>query len=220
MKLSLRNWLAERCLRAISDAEDAGLHALDEFASRADLSGELAKPSAEAVASLLTAGSPFEPAGTGLRLRREHEEDLPALRRRAARYASALRALRAGTVLPEPDDDLDRALGAAAALFNAGLFFETHEILEPPWRVAEEPLRTFLQGLIQVAAGLHHRENGNLRGAESLLREGLVRLHPFSPAAYGVDIREFLRGVEAAAEGLIDPARRAEAPVLVVGREG
>ena len=63
-------------------------------------------------------------------------------------------------------------LAAAAALFDAGLFFEVHELLEPYWFRAEGAEREALQGLIQVAVGFQHLANGNLEGARALLRDG------------------------------------------------
>ena len=67
-------------------------------------------------------------------------------------------------------------LGRAASLANHGLFFETHELLEPAWFKAAEPARTALQGLIQVAVGFHHLESGNRAGARSLLDLGVSKV--------------------------------------------
>jgi hypothetical protein len=67
-------------------------------------------------------------------------------------------------------------LDRAAALANRGLFFEVHELLEPVWFRAREPLRTALQGLIQIAVAFHHVENGNREGARSLLVLGEAKL--------------------------------------------
>ena len=70
---------------------------------------------------------------------------------------------------------MTRLLDRAAALANHGLFFEVHELLEPVWFRATEPARTALQGLIQIAVGFHHLENGNREGARSLLVLGLAK---------------------------------------------
>jgi predicted metal-dependent hydrolase len=69
------------------------------------------------------------------------------------------------------------------AQFNRGEFFASHETWEEIWLAAPEPEKTFLQGIIQVAAALHHYTRGNLAGAESLLRVGLKKLEQF-PADY------------------------------------
>lgn len=54
-------------------------------------------------------------------------------------------------------------------LFNRGVFFDAHEVLEDVWRAAPEPEKKFLQGLIQVAVALHHHSRGNIVGCRSLL---------------------------------------------------
>jgi predicted metal-dependent hydrolase len=71
---------------------------------------------------------------------------------------------------------LEDALAAAAALFDAGLYFEVHELLEPHWTGAQGGERQALQGLIQIAVAFQHLANGNLDGARSLLVEGRARL--------------------------------------------
>lgn len=216
MKLALRNWLAERCLDALGARGGPLAAAFAALSSGLDETGTVDGVGEAERDALLTPGSPFEPAGRGLRLRAELLPELPGLRDRAGRIARAAAAFRARTESARgEEDDPGRALAAAAALFDAGLFFETHEVLEPPWKAADEPLRTFLQGLIQIAAGFHHRSQGNLRGAESLLREGLARLHPFSPAAYRVDVRALLAAVETALGALDEEP--SEPPRLVVG---
>ena len=98
--------------------------------------------------------------------------DGEALRARASR---ALRAM-AERPLKENDGGLDRALEDAALLFDAGLFFEVHELLEPHWHRASGDEREALQGLIQIAVGYQHLANGNDRGARSLLDEGTRRI--------------------------------------------
>lgn len=60
--------------------------------------------------------------------------------------------------------------------FNAGRFFDAHESWEEVWLAAAEPERTYLQGLIQIAAAFHHYRRGNLEGARSLLQNGLKKL--------------------------------------------
>jgi hypothetical protein len=51
---------------------------------------------------------------------------------------------------------VDEPFARGARLFDAGAFFEAHEVWEERWRVATEKAeRDFLQGLIQVAAAFH-----------------------------------------------------------------
>ncbi len=102
------------------------------------------------------------------------------------------------------------ALEVAALLFDAGLYFETHEVLEPWWREAAGAAREALQGLIQVAVGYQHRDNGNVAGARALLAEGSLRLHGL--ALGELDLGAFAR---AAAE---DAERVAAGPAAGSGR--
>src|SRR5215471_15264449 len=67
-------------------------------------------------------------------------------------------------------------------------FFEAHEHWESVWLAAQEPEKTFLQGLIQVAAAFHHFQRGNCAGTISLLRSGLRRLDGFAPAFAGIAV--------------------------------
>jgi predicted metal-dependent hydrolase len=99
-----------------------------------------------------------------------------------------------------PDADLRETLAAAAALFDAGLYFEVHEVLEPRWGAASGQEREALQGLIQVAVAWQHHANGNLAGACSLLVEGGARLHGRRLA--GADLEPLARAATQAAEHL------------------
>ena len=103
-----------------------------------------------------------------------------------ARARSACRVLEPRPLHP-PAVSLDEALGDAGALWEAGLYFEVHELLEPYWRDATGATREALQGLIQVAVGYQHLANGNLRGARALLGEGADRLRGRALAGRALD---------------------------------
>jgi predicted metal-dependent hydrolase len=127
-----------------------------------------------------------------------------------ARRAQAARGALKSCPLSPAGDDLGQALDDAAALFDAGLGFEVHELLEPHWLAAAGGAREALQGLIQVAVGWQHRANGNLAGARSLLRDGGERLH--RGRLPGLDLQPFARAALAAAAALaagadVSPAR-------------
>ncbi len=72
------------------------------------------------------------------------------------------------------------------AQFNAGQFFDAHETWEEIWLPSPEPERTFLQGIIQIAAAFHHYQRANLRGTRSLLTAGLGRLSSFPETRNGI----------------------------------
>jgi len=93
---------------------------------------------------------------------------------------------------------VEDAVARGVLVFNAGLFFEYHEVLEDHWRVAAGDGKRFLQGLIQVAVGLQHWQNGNYDGAVILLREGAHRLCVGRPHMLRLDVESFYRQVQAA----------------------
>src|SRR6266704_5835360 len=63
-------------------------------------------------------------------------------------------------------------------------FFAAHEHWEGVWLGSQEPEKTFLQAVIQVAAAFHHLQRGNPEGGRSLLRRALRRLGAY-PASFG-----------------------------------
>ena len=75
--------------------------------------------------------------------------------------------------------------------FNAQEYFEAHEVWEELWLVATEPDKTFLQGLIQVAAAFHHHAHENARGAKSLLAAGIAKLQQFPDDHRGIAVSDF-----------------------------
>jgi hypothetical protein len=125
-------------------------------------------------------------------------EQGPLLRERARRASEAL----AGRPPIPASPSLDEALAAAATLFDAGLHFEVHELLEPHWVRAEGPEREALQGLIQIAVGYQHLANGNLQGARALLTEGTRRL--VAGHLGGLDLARFADNVADSIRKLTD----------------
>ncbi len=104
--------------------------------------------------------------------------------------------------------------------FNGHRFFEAHESWETVWLGAPEPEKTFLQGLIQVAAAFHHFRRANAAGAKSLLSAGLEKLESFPGDYHGLelaDLRGKLRSWAAALEKN-SPAWELEFPKIVRGR--
>ncbi len=79
--------------------------------------------------------------------------------------------------------------------FNRHEFFEAHETWEAIWLRATGQEKTFLQGLIQIAAAFHHYRRGKPAGTHSLLRAGLERLASFPPTYRGIRLAKFRRTV-------------------------
>lgn len=84
---------------------------------------------------------------------------------------------------PQTIDSNEDKFRKGIILFNSGEFFKAHEVWEEIWLQASEPEKTFLQGLIQLAAAFHHYSRGNRAGTQSLVAAALQKLEKF-PANY------------------------------------
>jgi predicted metal-dependent hydrolase len=87
-----------------------------------------------------------------------------------------------------PADPL-RAVGQGVRLFNRGRYLAAQEVWETAWRDAPADARAFLEGLVQLAAGLHLRtRRGATKGAEHLLAQAMVAFEEYRPASLGIDV--------------------------------
>ena len=76
-----------------------------------------------------------------------------------------------------------------AALFDAGEYWAAHEVWEEIWRAESRPIRSFYQGLIQMAAGYHHwTVTHRPAGVQILLARAVDHLRPYAPAYLGADV--------------------------------
>ena len=71
--------------------------------------------------------------------------------------------------------------------YNGGYFFEAHETLEELWLPCPWPIRTFLQGLIQIAAAFVHLMRHEHPGTVRLLSRALEKLESFPSEYMGID---------------------------------
>jgi len=133
--------------------------------------------------------------------------ELSAVVVRTDAYCRALEALYRRPL--HPAGEMERALEAAACLFNEGLFFEVHEVLEALWLKLEGQSRLLLQGLIQIAVGFHHLENRNINGALSLLREGREKVNAYGPDRFGLRLDRFLEQADACRRSIESLGREA-----------
>lgn len=81
--------------------------------------------------------------------------------------------------------DLDRFI----ALFNAGFFWESHEVLEGAWRVERSE---FFHGLILLASAYVHAARRNAHGVRAQLAKAEERLATFRPRHLGLDVDAIL----------------------------
>jgi Domain of unknown function (DUF309) len=166
LPLPLRNRLADLILDALHDqTARRGLESLAAVCVDPSALGTAAPPTA-------FPAELFEHRPDGWRIKSGFREHAGAFGERAVRAARAL----ADRPLAPADPPLEIALGEAATLFEAGLYFEVHELLEPHWMRADGVRRQSLQGLIQVAVGFQHLANGNVDGARALLHDGAAKL--------------------------------------------
>lgn len=77
-------------------------------------------------------------------------------------------------------------------LFNRSAFFESHERWEDLWLRNRSPVRSFLQGLIQLAAAFYHLERRRHAAMVRLLDVSMERLSPFAPRTLGLDVGSLL----------------------------
>jgi predicted metal-dependent hydrolase len=82
------------------------------------------------------------------------------------------------------------SLAEGVALFNDRKFWHAHEAWERDWLVAEGEERTFLQGLIQLAAAYHHVQRGTYAGGIRLFDAALEKLSHSGEGFLGVDRAE------------------------------
>ncbi len=72
-----------------------------------------------------------------------------------------------------------------------------HEHWESVWLKCQEPERTFLQALIQVAVAFHHVQRNNSQGASSMLKKALRRLESYPAHFESVEVTSLREEVEA-----------------------
>lgn len=97
-------------------------------------------------------------------------------------------------------------LRAFVRLFNRGAFWESHEVLEDPWR---EEGSAFYHGLILFASAFVHVERDNAHGIRAQLGKAERALEPYAPHYLGVDVADLLercrRGRRAVVRAEADP---------------
>jgi uncharacterized protein len=93
-------------------------------------------------------------------------------------------------------DAEDNRFEQGLALFNAGRFFECHEVWEEVWKRSSGDEKLFYQGLIQAAVALLHAERGNMRGAASIWEKARQKLGPLPSEHMGLALGEFRASLE------------------------
>jgi predicted metal-dependent hydrolase len=74
-------------------------------------------------------------------------------------------------------------------------YFECHEVLEELWLAKDkDPL---YKGLLQVAVGLYHFRNHNVRGGKMMLQGAADKLQHYPGITLGIDLEKLLGEVKA-----------------------
>lgn len=77
--------------------------------------------------------------------------------------------------------------------FNRREYFEAHEAWERLWKGLDRSAeKDFVQGLIMVAAALHHYKRGEHTGAARLLGKGVKKMRRAPGAEIGMDKEAFM----------------------------
>ena len=95
--------------------------------------------------------------------------------------------------------DLPVAYTAYFDCFNAGEYYEAHDVLEHLWLGCSTPDAGFYKGLIQIAGAfvhlkkqferpLHPKDGRRLHPAVRLFALGVANVEPFAPSHLGLDV--------------------------------
>src|SRR5437867_2323013 len=101
-----------------------------------------------------------------------------------------------------PPDALHDLLIAAAREFNAGRYFEAHEVLEDGLENVPDHMWELFLGLIQIAVGYHKLTQQLWRGGAQMLGRALAKVEPFPPEAAGLNLEALRQRVRADIEQL------------------
>lgn len=74
--------------------------------------------------------------------------------------------------------------------FDAGEYFEAHDLWEELWLEASGPRHAYLQGLIQTAVSLYHSQNENWKGTRKLAASAFDYLQRGAEEAFEVDVEK------------------------------
>lgn len=89
-------------------------------------------------------------------------------------------------------DDEARLFYEGIRLFNAGEWFDAHEVWEENWRLASGQRKYFYQGLVQCAVVLEHVRRGNPRGVRSVWQTAVKKFDGLPDVFMGINVRELL----------------------------
>ncbi|PQV64859.1 protein of unknown function (DUF309) [Abditibacterium utsteinense] len=101
-----------------------------------------------------------------------------------------------GKIPFQPPQDSAPDLMEFWELWRQEKFWACHEALEEVWKIQTEPRRSFLNGLIHGAVAVFQHRRGNANGAARQFLRATIKLEKHLPSREGVDLAEFLAGIE------------------------
>jgi predicted metal-dependent hydrolase len=100
------------------------------------------------------------------------------------------------------------------AHFNAGRYYDAHEIWEELWLRSSGDKKLFLQMLIQAAVALHHYQRANLKGARNLYEAVIDKLKRFDAEFMDVDLAIFSASFHSCLNALVAESDETTLPPL------
>ena len=98
---------------------------------------------------------------------------------------------------PTVPSEARAGLRAGATLFDQGRYWDAHEAWEDVWQVEPRPIRSFYQGLIQIAAGFHHwTVKHRPAGVQRNVSRGVEKLGWYAPGYLDVDVDSMIADAE------------------------
>jgi hypothetical protein len=129
--------------------------------------------------------------------------------RKGDRIAAFVEGLEAGA-----DPGLSRCYTGYFVCFNAGRYYEAHDVLEHLWLECRDENHAYYKGLIQIAGGFvhlqkqqlrpaHPKDGARLRPAVRLFRLGAANLAPYCPIHLRFDVESLCRLAQGLADEII-----------------
>src|SRR5215813_1949062 len=104
--------------------------------------------------------------------------------------------------------------------FNAGLFYEAHEVLEKLWlRERGGADDHFYKALIQLAGAFVHLEKGRVKPAVALLNLATIYLTTYPKHHQGMDLEVLLEEIHRCVTELTTGTPKVSPPKLALGSE-
>ncbi len=81
--------------------------------------------------------------------------------------------------------------------FNAGDYFECHEILEDIWFDVRDDSRNFYQGLLHITVAFYHlTKKNNFKGTLIQLNKAIEKLDGYKEFFLGIDVSKLVKQIK------------------------